>query len=92
MAKTMGYSEALSSRPKPAKAGPKELREYSIEKADNGGHIAKLRFHQENGPYHEPESHVFGADEGHKLIAHMSKHMGLKGASAKAEESAEGEA
>lgn len=83
------FEEALSQRPKTKKAGPPVLRSIQIEKAENGGHIAQHRFHNNGpGPYHEPESHVFGADEGHKLLAHVAKHLGIKG---QAESEGEGE-
>ena len=88
--KTVGYAEALSSKPKPEKAGPKEIREISIEKAKNGGHTVTHRFHN-NGPgYHEAETHVFGEGQGKEMLAHVAKHMGVSKAE-KAEEAAEGE-
>jgi hypothetical protein len=89
--KSVGYAEALSSRPKPG--GKKMLRSIEIEPAMNGGHVVNHRFHSGNGPYHEPEQHVFGADDGEKLMAHLKTHLGIKAgtAAAKAEEKAEGD-
>jgi hypothetical protein len=79
-----GYAEALSSRPKPPKkSAPKEIRSIEVEKAENGGHTVTHRFmHQSEGPYHEAESHVFGASEGKKLMAHLTEHLGIKGVAA----------
>ncbi len=72
------YAEALSQKAKPRKAGPKELRSVEIEKAENGGHTVSHRFKSNDGPYHEPEQHVFGAAEGKKLLAHLAEHLGIK--------------
>lgn len=82
------YAEALSSRPKPQKAGPKELRSIEIEKGAEGGHAVTHRFKQnDGGPYHESEGpHIFGESEGAKLIAHLKEHMGIKGAKAEGAE------
>jgi hypothetical protein len=59
---------------------PKEIRSVEIEKAENGGHTVTHRFKQSlDGPYHESEGpHVFGADEGKKLMEHLTKHLGVK--------------
>ena len=76
------YAEALSSRPKMPKAGKKELRSIEVSNAQNGGHIVEHRFSSGDGPYHAPEQHVFGADEGSKLMAHLKQHMGIKVAAA----------
>lgn len=95
MAKTktspmVGYAEALSSKPKFGSA-KKELHSIEIEKAENGGHIVRHRFEGGDGPYHSPESHAFGADEGHKLLSHLKEHLGIEGEprTAEAEESEE---
>ena len=66
--------------------GKRKLSHLEVRKAKNGGHI--VRHHFANFE-HEPEEHTFGADEGEAMIAHVSKHMGVK-AEAK-EEAAEPE-
>ena len=67
------YAEALSKRaPKP---GPKKLRAIEIESASNGGHTVTHRFHSGDGPYHDPEKHVFGKGEGKKMMSHIAEHM-----------------
>jgi hypothetical protein len=76
------YAEALSANPrvKPGKKlPPTEIRSIEVEKAENGGHTVTHRFqHQSDGPYHESETHVFGASEGAKLMSHLSEHLGIK--------------
>lgn len=78
----VGYAEAVNESRKGMgkKMSPKEIRSVEIEKAENGGHTVTHRFKQpSNGPYHESEGpHVFGADEGKKLVAHLVKHLGIK--------------
>jgi hypothetical protein len=75
--KSVGYAEALSSRPSMKRGGKKELRSIEISKAENGGHIVEHRFNSGDGPYHSPEQHVFGADEGAKLLSHLKEHMAI---------------
>ena len=91
MAKTVGYAEALNSRPEKPKAGKKELRSIEISKAENGGHIVEHRFENGDGPYHSPEQHVFGKDEGAKLTAHLKEHMGISAGAAEAKADADGD-
>jgi hypothetical protein len=86
--KSVGYAEALSSRPKKGNS-KKELRSVEIEKAENGGHIVNHRFTSSGPEYHSPEPHVFGADEGEKLMAHLKSHLGIGAKAAKAEASDE---
>lgn len=74
----MEYAEALSQKPRRKQAEP-ELDHVRITPAENGGHVVEHHF--ESGPdmrYKEPESHVFGADEGAKLLAHLKEHLGIK--------------
>jgi hypothetical protein len=63
----------------PAQPNPKrpraELRHIELQKAENGGVIAQHRMNYFDGK--EPV-HAFGADEGHKLAAHIEKHLGIK--------------
>ena len=66
------YEEALSMRPKKMKAS---LRSIELRKADNGGVIAEHRTGSFDG---KDQVHAFGADEGHKLAAHIQEHMGIK--------------
>lgn len=62
-----------------------------IEKAANGGHVVEHHFQSEGG-YREPQQHVFGEKDGKALLAHISKHMGIKaGPSSGEEEPSEGE-
>jgi len=77
--KGVSYSEALGSGLSGKKVGPKEIRSIKIEKAENGGHTVTHRFqHASDGPYREAETHVFGASEGKKLLAHVTKHLDVK--------------
>jgi hypothetical protein len=65
-----------------------DLDSISISKASNGGytvqHKYKPRPSYKRGPtggfnteYNAPEEHVFSKDEGHKVIAHVSKALGM---------------
>lgn len=83
------YAESLSV--KAPKAGKKVLQSISIERAKNGGHILEHRFSNDGPGYRSPESHVFGADEGNKLIAHLSKHLGIQAHQPETEEEMEPE-
>lgn len=76
----MEYAQAVTRRPpKPGKMPAKQIRSVEIEKAENGGHVVTHRFeHSGDGPYHEAETHVFGAGDGGKLLAHLTKHLRVK--------------
>ena len=61
-----------------------EIRRMEIEPAENGGHTITHMF--KSGPsspskgmdsYAEPETHVFGASEGKKMMAHISDTLGM---------------
>lgn len=68
-AETLDANAKMRTRPKP------QLEAIHLSKAENGGVIARHRMSDYVGK--EPE-HVFGADEGHKLAAHLEKHLGIK--------------
>ena len=63
----------------------KEIRRIEIEPAENGGHTVTHRYsdmqregrHGIQSSYVEPETHVFGADEGHKMLAHLANHLSI---------------
>jgi hypothetical protein len=63
----------------------KEIRRIEIEPAENGGHTVThhLKPAQRQGRhgmmeiYMEPEHHVFGADEGHEMLAHVANHLAI---------------
>lgn len=56
-----------------------EIRRMEIEPAENGGHM--VTHYMKESPskggmaYQEPEKHVFGADEGHDMLAHIANHL-----------------
>ncbi len=56
------------------KKGKAKLR-ISIEPSDNGGHV--IEHHMLGGPFEEPKQFVFGKGEGKRVLAHISKHMGI---------------
>ena len=67
--------------------GKRKLSHLELRKAKNGGHI--VRHHFANFE-HEPEEHAFA--NGEEMIAHVSKHMGVKAeAKEEAAEPKEGE-
>lgn len=56
------------------KAGPKTLKSISVSRSADGGYLMQ---HQHDGYDHAPETH--SAKTGAQMIAHLSKHMGVKG-------------
>lgn len=75
-----GMSEARGSRRK----SPKMLMKISVEKAKNGGHVVTHHMgrkspHGYQGMESLPdEQHVFGPEDGHAMLAHVGKHMGVE--------------
>lgn len=65
-----GMEHARTRAPREAK----ELDHIRLSKAENGGHLAE---HHYTSYEHQPEKHVFGEDEGEKLHAHLSEHLGV---------------
>ena len=63
----------------------KEIRRLVIEPAENGGHTVSHEYkpmqregrHGMTESYVEPERHVFGADEGHEMLAHVANHLDI---------------
>ena len=63
----------------------KEISRIGIEPAENGGHTVTHHYreirregkHGVQSSYVDPESHVFGADEGHKMLAHVANHLDI---------------
>jgi hypothetical protein len=59
----------------------KEMRRMEIEPAENGGHTVTHHYREAvgkggmSGSYQEPEQHVFGANEGHEMLAHVANHL-----------------
>lgn len=59
-----------------------DIRRMEIEPAENGGHMVTHYMKEQpskNGmmPYQEPEEHVFGADEGHDMLAHIANQLNI---------------
>lgn len=63
----------------------KEMRRMEIEPAENGGHTVTHHYkesmregkHGIQSSYVEPEHHVFGADQGHEMLAHVANHLAI---------------
>ena len=63
----------------------KEIRRMTIEPAENGGHTVSHEYKEAQregkhglvSSYVEPEKHVFGADEGHEMLAHVANHLNV---------------
>jgi hypothetical protein len=56
----------------------KKISRISVERAKNGGHA--VEHHYISGPEHafEPSTtHVFGKGDGHKLLQHLTRHLGV---------------
>lgn len=68
-----------TATPAPKGAGKKTLQAIRVIKGTAGGHIASHEFAPNpGGPSVPDEPHPFGASEGPKLLAHLSKHLGIK--------------
>jgi hypothetical protein len=66
----------------------KTVRRISIESARNGGHIVEHHFNNSDGPYREPEQHVFSKGDHEKMLAHVANTLKLpepKGGKVKAD-------
>ena len=66
----------------------RHIEHMRITPAENGGHTVrhemkrKMTHGRNSGmgyEYQEPEEHVFGAGEDHKMMNHIGKHLGIKG-------------
>lgn len=82
---SMGDMLEINSRTRMPKGKKPEMKSMEHERSSNGGHVFTHRFHQD-GPYTEPETHTFGADEGHEALQHFAKHAGLEEHLPKADE------
>jgi hypothetical protein len=65
------------------------IERMEIRPAENGGHVvthhmkAKMARDSKSHSgmamgYSEPETHVFGKDEGHEMLAHVANHLHIK--------------
>jgi len=68
----------VNSRTMPKKKSRGEMKTMEYGRSDNGGHAFIHRMKDDDGGYHEPETHTFGAEEGGKALAHFAKHAGLE--------------
>lgn len=71
----MKYAEVLDHNATMRRKPKNVLAAIELKKADNGGVVANHRMSSFEGK--EPV-HAFGADEGHKLAAHIEEHLGIK--------------
>jgi hypothetical protein len=88
------HDEPIQPAPTQAAGGKKELESLRIEPAKNGGHTVRHSYkrvavHRKGSmsggmgyDYPESEEFVFGPDDNEKMMAHVSKHLGLKKAAA----------
>ncbi len=78
-----------------AKEPAVKIEHMRITPAENGGHVVEHHFApkmQKTGAFmehQEPEKHVFGPGDGHKMIAHVKKHLGIGAAPSPKTEQAE---
>jgi hypothetical protein len=60
-------------------SAPKTLHHLEVKEAENGGHMVTHHFNNSGpGEYHQPEEHVFGADEGDKAAEHIMGAANIK--------------
>jgi hypothetical protein len=70
---------------------PKVLHHIEVKEAENGGHVVSHHFENKGMGYHDPEEHVFGADEGKQAMEHIASAANIKGEPADEEEQDESE-
>lgn len=81
-------AEKMAEAPARASSSKKELEAIRIEPAKNGGHTVRHNYRSRrvyrggvNGgmgtEYVEPEEFVFGPNDSHKMVAHVTQHLGL---------------
>jgi hypothetical protein len=68
----------------PQKKAKKQLEEVHITRGKNGGHVVKHVYGfkgstSEPWQANEEEEHIFGKEDGEELLAHLKKHMKIKG-------------
>jgi len=74
MASHGAMKEVAIAEPRPKPLPAKELSHIELREAENGGAVAEHHF---TAYEHKPETHVFGTNDGHKLAAHIEKHLGI---------------
>lgn len=75
MASHGALKEQAATTPAAPKKPPQFLRHMELQKADNGGVVARHVMNNYDG---KDAVHAFGDGEGHKLAAHIEKHLGIK--------------
>jgi hypothetical protein len=72
--------------------GKKMLHHMSITPAENG-HVVEHHFENGGhlGEFHEPETHAFGNDDDHAMLAHVTKHLGIEDADDAKQEEQDGD-
>lgn len=71
----MAHSMAMMEKAEPR--GRKKLHHMEIHPAKNGGHMVMHHFASGSG-YQEPQTHVFGPEQGEEMMAHVAKHAKVK--------------
>lgn len=66
----LDWKESAGGRKKPAKV----LDHLKIQEAENGGHTITHHF---TSYEHEPETHVFGKEQGEEAMMHIAKHANI---------------
>lgn len=74
----------------------KMLHHIEIHPAENGGHTVSHHYREMSRDpkahsgvsmmHHEPETHVFGKEEGHDMLAHVANHLKIAEPKEEAEE------
>lgn len=73
----MNQAEVMDVNARSRGKSAKKLRRVTIEAAKNGGHTVEHHFDHSDGPYREPEQHVFGKGEHEKMLAHVANALKL---------------
>lgn len=66
----------------PKKKAKKELSHITIKEGEKGGHVVTHHFTSSGPEYFSggEEEHIFGKEDGEKLLDHLTKKMHIKGA------------
>jgi hypothetical protein len=72
----VGGGHRVSSSHEDSKPKKRRPHRLSIQRAKNGGHTVEHTFEGGNGlGYQPPVTHVFGKQDGAKLVQHLRRHL-----------------
>lgn len=71
----VGGGHRVSASHEDHKPKRKKVHRVAIARAKNGGHTVEHTYHSNGGGYEPPVTHVFGKQDGAKLVQHLRRHL-----------------